>query len=98
MPHIGQIVSGVGDISLTCTLNGQAISMSQKGTPQCIASSCNVTKWEAEKDQVAYGSEMLLGLSFEALYGADCSNNSAGKVTTGMLALAATSVAAAILF
>ena len=73
------------------------MSMSQKGIPKCIAASCNVTKWEAEKDKVADGSEMLSRFLFEALTGADCSNNSAGKVT-GMLALAATSVAAAILF
>ena len=50
--HVGQIVSGVGDISTTCTLDGEIFSISQKGLPECIATSCNVTNWEAEKDQL----------------------------------------------
>ena len=93
---LGQIVSGVGDVSLTCTLNGQTISVLSKGVPECIATSCDVNKWEAEKDQVFDEAvkevEAMLGA-----FGMDCTFNSAGKVT-GMLALAVTSVAAAIFF
>lgn len=44
-------MSGVGDVSLTCTLNGQTISVLSKGVPECIATSCDVNNWEAEKDQ-----------------------------------------------
>lgn len=44
-------MSGVGDVSLTCTFNGQTISVLSKGVPECIATSCNVNNWEAEKDQ-----------------------------------------------
>ena len=88
----GQVVSGFGDISFTCTLNGQTISGTQNGIPACIAASCDETNWEEEKDQLFDEMETL----FEGL-GMQCTFNSAGKVT-GMLALAITSVAAAFFF
>jgi len=89
-------VSGVGDVSLTCSLNGETISVSSKGVPECIATSCDVTNWEAEKDQLFDEGVKEVEALFEA-FGMECTFNSAGKVT-GMLALAVTSVAAAIFF
>ncbi len=92
----GQVVSGYGDISFTCTLNGQTISGTQNGIPNCIAASCDETNWEAEKDQLFDEAAKELETLFEGL-GMQCTINSAGKVT-GMLALAVTSVAAAFFF
>ncbi len=89
-------MSGVGDVSLTCSLNGETISVSSKGVPECIATSCDVTNWEAEKDQLFDEGVKEVEALFEA-FGMECTFSSAGKVT-GMLALAVTSVATAIFF
>ena len=94
--NVGQIVSGHGDISMSCSVNGQTFSVVSKGVPECIATSCNVTNWESEKGELFGEAANELETLFAAM-GMQCTINSAGKVT-GMLALAITSAAAFLLF
>jgi hypothetical protein len=77
--YAGQTVSGLGDISITCNANFQTITLNMKETVECIAASCDVSNWEAEK-------KLLLDQRIEeakAIAGAEgmaCTIRSAGKV------------------
>eukprot|EP00984_Skeletonema_dohrnii_P018460 scaffold8637_cov153-Skeletonema_dohrnii-CCMP3373.AAC.10 len=52
----GIIVSGYGDIDVTadCSIQGisQAFNILVKDTPQCMANSCDVSKWDIVKDKI----------------------------------------------
>jgi hypothetical protein len=105
--NIGIIVSGIGDVRMNCNVKGQSITVVSKEVPECLANSCDVSNWEAEKANLFNSGKFEA--DFSAELGGSCSINSAGsKVTggstnsagskvTGVLALALTSFAAAAL-
>jgi hypothetical protein len=93
--NIGIIVSGIGDVRMNCSVKGQSITVVSKEVPECLANSCDVSNWEAEKANYFKSGE--IEAAFSAELGASCSIHSAGSKVTGVLALALTSFAAAAL-
>jgi|AntRauTorckE5430_2_1112549.scaffolds.fasta_scaffold00603_10 hypothetical protein len=96
--HIGIIVSGIGEFKIDCigkNNNGQSFTLVMKEVPECIAKSCDVSNWEAEKGNLIDSREVEEAIS-ASMTDADCTFNSAGKVT-GVLVFAVTSFAAAAL-
>ena len=50
--------------------------MKQKGVPECLATSCDVTNWEAEKDEMFDETVEEIETALEA-YGMECTFNRA---------------------
>lgn len=83
---------------MTCNANFQTVKLNMKDTVKCIAASCDLSNWEAEKklllDQMIEEAKALAGAE-----GMACTIKSAGKVNGvgSVLVFTVTSVVAILL-